>query len=139
MNPVSVLLVDDSQRFLDIATNFLRVSSRSEVSVVGRAQGGREALTKAQQLRPQVILIDLAMPDLPGLEAIPRLRTMLPDAVIIALTMMDQKSYQEAALEAGADEFVSKDMMGAQLLPAIHRVMQRKGGVVISEGPRHSP
>lgn len=131
MNLISVLLVDDSRRFLDIVTHFLRTRGRSEVSIVGLAQDGHEALAKAQQAMPQVILIDLAMPVLSGLETIPRLRAMLPDAVIIALSMMDRESYQEAALEAGADDFVSKDTMNTQLLPAIRRIIQRRNGGIV--------
>jgi DNA-binding NarL/FixJ family response regulator len=61
------------------------------------------------------------MPDLPGLQAIPRLRQLLPQAGIIALTMLDTESYRRAALAAGADEFVPKAVMHTHLLPSIQR------------------
>ncbi len=124
MGPVSVLLVDDSLLFLDIATRFLQEEYRDEVVVVGAAGGGEEALAQAQLLQPQVILIDLNMPGMSGLEAIPRLREALPDAGIIALTLLDAEAYRQAALAAGADGFVSKPNMGADLLPAIRRVVR---------------
>jgi two-component system response regulator NreC len=91
------------------------------VVVVGTAAGGEEALARAQELQPQAVLIDLAMPDLPGLQAIPRLREMLPDMGIIALTMLDTEVYRRAALAAGADEFVPKAAMHTALLPSIQR------------------
>jgi DNA-binding NarL/FixJ family response regulator len=120
--PISVLLVDDNPIFLRILTRFLEERSRLDVVVVGSADGGEKALTKASLLKPQVILVDLAMPDIHGLELIPRLRAVLPDAKIITLTLMDPSSYREAVLAAGADDFVSKATLEADLLPTILRL-----------------
>ena len=119
MKPISVLLVDNNPIFLRVAARFLE--THAEIAVVGTAAGGEEGLARAQELRPQVILVDLAMPDLPGLQAIPRLREMLPDMGIIALTMLDTEGYRRAALAAGADEFVPKAAMHSELLPSIRR------------------
>jgi len=90
----------------------------------GPARGGEEALTQAQNLKPEVVLIDLHMPGLSGLETIPRLRAMLPEVSIIALTLLDAKVYRQAALAAGADDFVPKANLSTELLPAIRRVAQ---------------
>jgi len=122
MNPISVLIADDNPTFLRIVTRFLEEQSRKTVSVVATARGGEEALAQAEALRPQVVLIDLNMPGLSGLEAIPRLRRALPDAGIIAVTLLDTDAYRKAALAAGADDFVSKMTLNAELLPAIRRV-----------------
>jgi DNA-binding NarL/FixJ family response regulator len=122
MNPISVLLVDDNPRFLRIATRFLQ--EHDDVVVVGAAGGGEEALTLAQELQPDIVLIDLAMPGLSGLETIPRLQAMLPKVGIIALTVLDTDSYRQAALAAGADDFVPKPGLNTDLLPAIRRVAQ---------------
>jgi two-component system NarL family response regulator len=119
VTPISVLLVDNNPIFLRAASRFLE--THPEVVVVGTAAGGEEALARAQELQPQAVLIDLAMPDLPGLQAIPRLREMLPDMGIIALTMLDTEVYRRAALAAGADEFVPKAAMHTALLPSIQR------------------
>ena len=81
----------------------------------------------AQDLEPDVALIDLSMPDLPGLELIPLLRAALPKIGIIALTLMDTEDYRKAALAAGADDFVSKDTMNIDLLPAIQKVIHSDG------------
>ena len=124
MDSIRVLLVDDSAVFLRRVTCFLQEDCQGEVVVVGTASSGQEALTQAQELRPQVILIDLRMPGMGGLEAIPRLRAMLPGAGIIAMTLHDLDVYREAALAAGADEFVPKRALLTDLLPVIRRVVQ---------------
>ncbi len=121
-SPISVLLVDDNPIFLRILTRFLEERSRLEVIVVGSADGGEKALTKAPLLRPQVILVDLAMPDIHGLDLIPRLRGLMPHVIIIALTLMDPNSYREAVMTAGADGFVSKATLEEDLLPTIRRL-----------------
>jgi two-component system nitrate/nitrite response regulator NarL len=126
MEPISVLLVDDNPTFLRVAARFLQ--SHEGVNVVGTANGGQEALTKTQTLRPQVILLDLAMPDLPGLQAIPRLRELSPQTGIIALTLLDTSGYRQAALSAGADDFIPKAALNTDLLPAIQRVAQVSRG-----------
>jgi DNA-binding NarL/FixJ family response regulator len=120
MEPISVMLVDDSHLFLGAATEFLK--AQKDVVVVGTANGGQEALVKAQDLQPQVVLIDMAMPGMPGLEAIGHLKRLLPNTAIIALTVMDTKSFRQAALAAGADDFISKSAMRASLLPAIRKI-----------------
>lgn len=124
MAQMSLLLVDDNPGFLRILASFLERSGQGEIVILGAARGGKEALTKARALRPHVILIDLAMPDLHGLEAIPQLRSMLPDAGIIALTLLDSGGYRQAALAAGANEFVSKARLDTDLLPAIWRISE---------------
>jgi DNA-binding NarL/FixJ family response regulator len=122
MKPISVLLVDDNPSFLRIATRFLE--QHEDVVVVGAAGGGEEALALAQDLEPDIVLIDLAMPGLSGLETIPHLRAVLPGVGIIALTMLDTNSYWQAALAAGADGFVPKASLDTDLLPAMRRVAQ---------------
>lgn len=122
MKPTSVLLVDDNPAFLRIATRFLQ--EHDDVVVVGTASGGEEALALAQDLQPDTVVMDLAMPGLSGLETIPRLRALLPQVGIIALTALDITSYRQAALEAGANEFVPKTSLNTDLRPAIRRVAQ---------------
>jgi len=122
MQPISILLVDDNPVFLRIATHFLQ--QQAEVVIVGVASRGEEALGQIQDLRPQVVLLDLSLPGLSGLEVIPLLRIKLPKVKIIALTLMDADGYRQAALAAGADDFVSKTTLNIHLLPAIRRAVQ---------------
>jgi DNA-binding NarL/FixJ family response regulator len=125
MKPISVLLVDDSPFFRCIAARFL--GAYDDVALVGTADGGEGALSQAQALRPQVVLLDLAMPGMSGLEVIPLLRRLLPQVGIVALTLQDTDGYRDAAFAAGADDFVPKSVMNTTLLPAIRRVAQARG------------
>lgn len=125
MSSVSVLLVDDNHTFLRIAKLYLE-SHRGEVMVAGVAGGGVEALAQAAALQPQVVLLDLAMPDLSGLEVIPRLRALLPAVGIIVLTLLDDHAYRHVVLRAGADDFLAKANLSTELLPAIRRVARAR-------------
>jgi CheY-like chemotaxis protein len=125
MEPISVLLVDDNLTFLHFATRFLK--AHNEVLVLGTATRSEEAIARAQELRPQVVLLDLAMPDLScSLEVIPRLRSILPETRIIAVTLFATDGYRQAAFKAGVDDFIPKHKMDTDLLPAIQRVAQAR-------------
>ncbi len=122
---VTVMLVDDEATFLRIETLFLETHYRNEISIVGTANGGEECLAKAQLLEPELILIDLNMPGLSGLQTIPLLRIMFPETRIIALTLNDGESARRAVLDAGGHELVSKASMSTDLMPTIRRVMDQ--------------
>jgi DNA-binding NarL/FixJ family response regulator len=124
MKPISVLLVDDNPTFLNIVTRFLQ--EHEEIVVVGAVDGGQEALAQVHRLRPDIVLTDLAMPQVSGMETILRLRAAWPKMGIIALTLLDTNGYRQAALTAGADDFVAKDALNTDLLPTIRRVMEAK-------------
>ena len=121
MKPITVLLVDDNPTFLRIVERFLQ--GEDEITVVGTVEGGEEALALIHMLKPDVVLTDLAMPKVSGMEAILRMRAAWPKMGIIALTLLDTTGYRQAALTAGADDFVAKDALNTQLLPTIRRVV----------------
>jgi len=122
MKPISVMLVDDNPVFLRATTQFLE--AHEDVVVVGTASRGDEALERIETLKPQTILIDLAMPGLSGLATIPRLKHIMPETNIIALTVMNSEGFQQAAMAAGADVFIPKATMRTHLLPAIRELAQ---------------
>ena len=123
MGPTTLLLVDDHVILLRILSDFL--GGEEGTLVVGTAGSAEEALEKAKELQPQVILLNLlVMPGLGDLSAIPRLRSMMPDVGIIVLTVLDAKAYREAALTAGADDFVAEASLYTDLIPAIQRLTQ---------------
>jgi two-component system, NarL family, nitrate/nitrite response regulator NarL len=119
---VSVLLVDDNPTFRTVAAKFLK--TLPGLQVAGTAVGGLDGLAQAQALQPDLILVDLQMRDLNGLSLIPQLRALLPHTNIIALTLLEASAFRGISLEAGADEFVDKATMFADLWPAIERVRQ---------------
>lgn len=121
---VCVLLIDDNHAFLRVTERFLE--KHDVVKVVGTADGGEKGIVLAQTLQPDIVLVDLAMPDLPGLVVIERLRNAQPGVGIIALTLLDEASYRQAALDAGADAFVPKPALVTELIPAIGRVAQKR-------------
>lgn len=124
MAAITVLLVDDNAAFRQLATRFLEEEAGQEVVVVGSVGSGEEALAQAEHLRPKVVLLDLRMPGLSGLETIPRLRCVAPDTRIVVLTLLDGDGYRRASLGAGADAFVGKANVTRDLLPAIRQVVR---------------
>ena len=123
--PMSVLLVDDNPLFLRILGLFLSEHGEDDVRVVGSVAGGRGAVAQAERLQHEVVLVDLKMPDCSGLDFLPQLRKTLPDAILIALTLMDPDEYREDTLAAGANAFVSKVSLERDLIPAIRRLASR--------------
>ncbi len=120
MLPVRVLLVDDSVPFLDSAARFLEREPGLEV--VGRALSGAEAVRQSQALRPDLVLLDWALPDANGLETMQLIRRQ-PDAPqVIIVTMYDLPEYVAAAQAARADGFVAKSDFSLALLPLIHHL-----------------
>ena len=113
-----VLLVDDQALFREALSTLLGV--RDDVTVVGEAADGEQALRRAAALRPDVVLMDLRMPVLDGIAATRRLRETQPDVRVIALTTFDDDEDVFAALRAGAVGYLLKDVSGARLVEAVH-------------------
>jgi DNA-binding NarL/FixJ family response regulator len=123
---IRVLLVDDSAMFLRIVTRFLE--QHDGITVTGACASADEALARVGELDADVVLMDLTLPGLSGLEAIAALRTTRPTLPVVALTMHDTDGYRQAALAAGAGAFVPKGTLGRELVPAIHRVLRGQAG-----------
>lgn len=92
------------------------------VEVIGEATNGREALELARALRPDVVVMDIHLPELTGIEATRRIRHELPDVRVLVLTAYDNPAYVQALLDAGADGFVLKTAELAELLRALREV-----------------
>ena len=122
MKPIRLLLVDDNPTFLDMLDEFLQ--EKEDLLIVGTARESESAITQTQLLQPDVILLDIRMPGMNGLEAIPRLREALPGVGIVILTIYDLAPYRKAALAAGANEFVSKQDIFTRIVPSIRKVVQ---------------
>jgi len=115
--PIATLIVDDDLTFRKTVRQLLeRVP---EVSIVGEAADGEEALRLAQALRPDVVLMDITMPRLDGLEATRRIKAEQPDMKVIVLTVHQEEAYRKTACEYGADAFLTKKTVGSRLIPMI--------------------
>jgi DNA-binding NarL/FixJ family response regulator len=117
VSPIRILLVDDQALFREGLRTLL--SLQPDLEVVGEAGNGEEALRLAARLRPDVILMDLQMPVLDGVESTRRLRAAHPECRVIVLTTFDDDEYVFEGLRAGAIGYLLKDTPSARLLEAI--------------------
>ncbi len=122
MSTIRVLLAEDHT----IVREGLRLllESQSDITVVGEAGSGREAVSLAQQHHPDVVIMDLHMPDLNGLEATRLIRDLLPDVQVLVLTMYESDEYFFQAIEAGAAGYVLKKAATDDLVRAVRAVAQ---------------
>jgi DNA-binding NarL/FixJ family response regulator len=120
MERTKVLIVDDHAIMRDGVRAMLSVLD--DIEVVGEASDGKEALEKAQELGPDVIVMDIAMPDMDGIEATRRIHKKVPKAKVLILTQYDNKDYILAAIKAGAAGYVPKRALGSDLVTAIRAV-----------------
>ncbi len=100
--------------------------SNPDFDIVGEAEDGREAIRCVENLKPHLILMDLSMPRMNGMEAIREIKKRCPETKILALTVHKTEEYILATLEAGADGYVLKDATHAELLMAIKSVLLGK-------------
>jgi len=96
-----------------------RLSAQEDLEVVGEAADGQEALRKAKELRPDLVLMDISMPNMSGLEAVTLLRKRVPDSKIVILTMHDNREYIARIIRLGARGYLLKDTSPAELIRAI--------------------
>ena len=116
-DPIKVLVVDDHWVVRQGLRMFL--DQESTITVVGEASDGREAIDLARQLRPDVVLMDILMPHVDGIEAITHIKAEMPRIEVIALTSVLQDGSVSDAIQAGAIGYLIKDTRGDQLVQAI--------------------
>ena len=122
MKKVRVLIADDHTLVRHGIRSLLALVA--DIEVVGEAANGKEALEKTRELAPDVVLMDLAMPIMGGLEATRRIRKEFPGTKVLALTQYDDSEYVIPVIEAGARGFVSKMAAFSELASAIQAVYQ---------------
>ena len=119
-DPIRVLLVDDHAIVRDGIRSLL--TTEPDIQVVGEADNGRHGISMAEQLQPDVILMDLVMPEVDGIEAIRRIMSRQPRARILVLTSFDAEEKVFPAIKAGAMGYLLKDSDSEDLIRAIHQV-----------------
>ncbi len=122
MSETRILLADDHV----VLRSGLRLllDAQPDFKVVGEASDGREALKLAADLKPDLILLDLTMPGLSGMEALPALRKAAPAARVLILTMHDDEGYLKQALRNGASGYVLKKAADSELIAAARAVLR---------------
>ncbi len=128
---LTVMLVDDNLTFVGSVRKFL--SQMPEAEVVGEAYDGEEALHQARQLQPDLVLLDINMPGINGLDVARQMLTWTNPPNIVFLSMHNSPIYRAAALELGATGFVGKADFVDDLLPIIERMA---AGKLSAEGRR---
>ncbi len=120
MDKIRILIVDDHPIMRDGICALLRL--HDDIEIVGEASDGKESIKKAREFTPDVILMDLVMPGMNGLEAIHRLRKESPAAKVLVLTQYETRAYILAAIKAGAAGYIPKKALSSELLTAIRTV-----------------
>jgi len=120
MKPIGILLVDDHTLFREGIRRL--INEQPNMEIVGEAANGRQAVDKAVELQPDLILMDIAMPDMNGLEATEHIKKQWPPARVLLLTVHDDREYLFHALDAGASGYVLKEAEAQELVMAIQAV-----------------
>jgi DNA-binding NarL/FixJ family response regulator len=119
---ISVLLVDDHSL---VRRGFRRMlEDEDDIRVVGEASDGEEAVKLARSLRPQVIVMDCALPGINGLQATRKILQILPETLVLMLSMHTEETWVRQAIDAGARGYVLKNAMDLELSSAIRRLVK---------------
>lgn len=120
MEKIKVLMVDDHALMRDGIRALLSLSD--DMEIIGEAADGWEALEKVQELSPDVVVMDIAMPNMDGLEATRRIKKKHPKVKVLVLTQYDNQEYILSAIKAGTDGYVPKKAAGSELASAIRAI-----------------
>ena len=141
---IRVLLADDHQIIRDGLISLL--ANESDIEVVGEASNGRAAVEMTQRLKPDIVVMDITMPGLNGIEATRQVRAVSSDIKVLALSMHSDKRFVAGVLHAGASGYVLKNCAFRELIQAIHTVAVNQtylspmiADIVVESYVRHSP
>jgi DNA-binding NarL/FixJ family response regulator len=128
---VRILLADDHPRFPAIEERLLE----REFEIIGKVGNGQALFEEAMRLKPDIIVTDISMPILNGIEAINRLRDSGCKSLIVFLTVHSDSEFVRQCISAGAHAYVAKSRMASELIPAIHEVLV--GNIFVSRELPH--
>lgn len=120
---IKVVVVDDSRDTLDNITTLLSISGRN-IEVIGTANGGRDGVKVVQKLQPDIVLMDINMPDLDGLTATGILTASQPDLGVIIMSVQGEQEYLKKAMSAGAREYLVKPFTSDELILSIEKTYE---------------
>lgn len=122
MDKLRILIVDDHAAIRERIR--LLLDGQPDMEVVSEAAGGAEGVVKAVQFRPELVLLDIAMPGMNGIEATRQMKKALPNVHVLAVTTEDDEEFQLALVRAGGSGYIRKDAEPEELLRAIRAVRE---------------
>jgi len=122
---IRVLVVDDHARMRRSIRMLLERSG--DIEVVGEVEEGAKTLNKVKALQPDVVILDISMPDMNGFEVLKALRRLAKRPKVVMLSMNDSNDLIEKALQNGAGAYIRKHEAGSRLVPAVRQIVQGKG------------
>lgn len=117
--PLRILIADESRQFREFMRR--RFDSEADFEVVGEVLNGSEFLLLSRQLKPDVILVDIALSGMAGLEGARRVKAEMASTTVIFLSLVEEDALREAAARYGADDFLTKDVLVSELFSRIRR------------------
>lgn len=126
-----VLVVEDFDKFRRLLCSLLQ--DRTDCRIVGEASDGLEAIQKVEELRPDLILLDIGLPTLNGIKVAERVRTMVPHAKVLFISHESSSDIIEETFQVGGQGYIHKARVQIDLLPAIEAA--RRGEIFVSERP----
>jgi DNA-binding NarL/FixJ family response regulator len=120
LRQIPTLVVDDSPAFLRAFCTFLQ--QQPNLKIVATARDGREALALAEKLQPELILLDVQMPGMNGVEAARQLGAQCPATCVVMVTALDAPELRQACLQCGARGFIHKNVVRQELPPLLQQV-----------------
>ncbi len=118
MEPIKIILVDDLSFMRDAIRQILE---NSNMSVLGEAENGMEAVKMYMELKPDIVLMDITMPVMDGLESLKRIRQYDPGAKVIMCSALGQQKYIIKAIQFGARDFILKPFLSERILSAVSK------------------
>ncbi|MFT6102981.1 MAG: two-component system nitrate/nitrite response regulator NarL [Granulosicoccus sp.] len=125
---IKIMLVDDHPLFREGIAS--RLNMHEDIDIIAEAENGKQLLEKLEDTRPDIVMMDISMPEINGMDALEIVKEKFPEIRVIMLSMHDDKEYIVSVIRSGAEGYLLKDISGEEMIAAIHKV--HEGGKYFS-------
>jgi two-component system nitrate/nitrite response regulator NarL len=125
---IKIILVDDHPLFREGIAS--RLNMHEGIDIIAEAENGKQLLEKLEDTRPDIVMMDISMPEINGMDALEIVKEKFPEIRVIMLSMHDDKEYIVSVIRSGAEGYLLKDISGEEMIAAIHKV--HEGGKYFS-------